>query len=114
MDITKEMQERIVQLETELAKKQHELESAHAEYGAHFLSIESKLAAVCQNEYLMNNENVNQQIMKPLVNKPEVYKGGTEESLESFIGHMELYVARVPEPQKLNVVIIFLGGHAFD
>ena len=51
---------------------------------------------------------------KSMVNKPEVFKRSIEESLDSFIGHMALYLAQVPENMKLNVAISFLGGHAFD
>ncbi len=48
------------------------------------------------------------------VSKPEVFKGDTKESLDSSIGHMNLYVAKVPDDQKLSVAVSFLGGHAFD
>ncbi len=49
------MQARIIQLEAELTKKNHELEAVRAEYGARFASIESKLPAVCQNEGLLGS-----------------------------------------------------------
>lgn len=51
---------------------------------------------------------------KILFNKPEIYKGDSTDSLESFLGHMDLYIAQIPEKMKLNVDISFLGGHAFD
>ena len=51
---------------------------------------------------------------KILLKKPEIYKGGSSESLESFLGHMDLYVMQVPEDMKLQMAVSFLGGHAFD
>ncbi len=113
MDITQEMQTRIIQLEAELAKKQHELEAVHADNTARFAVIESKLAAVCQNEHGSSTVQLNAN-QKTLVNKPEIFKGEPGQSLDSFVGHMDLYVADVPEETKFNVAVSFLGGHAYD
>lgn len=48
------------------------------------------------------------------MNKPEIFKGESKDSLESFIGHIDLYIAHVPDNMKLDVAVSFLGGHAFD
>lgn len=103
-----EMNGRISQLEAELHKKKQELSAAHAQYAAHFQILESKSAVVCHNE-----ENVLSK-QKSLVNKPEVFKGEERDSLNSFIGYMDLYVGEIPEESKLNVAVSFLGGHAFN
>ncbi len=82
MESISEMQARILQLEAELAKKNHELEAVRAEYGACFTSIESKLAAVCQNEPASGSSSFGMAGPKVLVNKPELFKGAIEESLD--------------------------------
>ncbi len=89
------MQARIIQQEAELTKKNHELEAVRAEYGARFASIESKLAAACQNDRVSGSAELAQANQKVFVNKPEVFKGDTKESLDWFVGHMDLYVAQV-------------------
>lgn len=120
MEQLQDLQLKIGQLQKELAAKNEELNRAHNEYGARFQVIESKLAAVCQNELNTgavadaNMMNMRCAASKTLVNKPEVFKGEPKDSLDSFTCHMDLYTAQVPEESKLAVAVSFLGGHAFD
>lgn len=89
------MQARILQLESELAQARLSDDR--------IAEIEKKLLG-------MNSLGSK----KILVNKPEVFKGDTSQSLDAFIGHMELYLTQVPQEQMLNVAVSFLGEHAFD
>lgn len=113
METAGDMQTRNTQLEAELQRKNQQLIPVHDEYMACFRVIESKLTAFCQKEQeagAVANSNANQ---KSLVNKPGIFTGDTKDSLKSFIGHMNLYVASITEDTKLRVGVIFLGGHEF-
>lgn len=104
----RQMMERIKQLEEELARKNHELVSERSDAQARLTVVESKLLAF-ENFEQMRHSN-----QKTLVNKPEVFTGGSNQSLDAFIGLMDLYVSTVPENMKLNVAVSFLSGHAYD
>lgn len=53
-------------------------------------------------------------VNKILVKKPDTFNSSSSQSLDSFIGHMDLYLARLPEDQKFSVEVSFLEEHAFD
>lgn len=98
-----EMQARILQLESELQQArnvQHRV-----------LEIEQKLAT---STHGLNGPTTDSTGSRILVNKPVVFTGSQDQSLDSFLGHMELYLAQVPSNQKFNVAVSFLGEHAFD
>lgn len=95
------MHEKIIQLEKELDRKNHELHAVRAAYGVRFEVFQSKLQFTTANH-------------RVLLNKPEIFKGETTDSLDSFFEHMDLYLVKIPEQMKRNVAVSFLGGHAFD
>lgn len=51
---------------------------------------------------------------KSLVNKPESYSARSAQSLDSFIGHMDLYISQTLEDFKLHVASSFLNGPAYE
>lgn len=109
MDLTQEMQKRIQMLEAQLTMKNQEVEHVKADYGARLQVIESKMAAVVQNE-----NGFNSAVPKIYVNKPEVFTGEGKDSLDAFIGKMEIYLAFIPDGMKLKVAVSYLGNHTFD
>ena len=107
MDATSQRRARTIQVEEELRKKNGEL----ARYSARFEALESKMVVRAQDGQRMVTEVVDNTGQKILVNKPEVLKGGSVESLDSFLEHMNLYLDRVQDDMKLRVAVSYLSGH---
>ena len=103
-----QMMERINELEQELARKHDELESVRSNAQDRLTVVESKLLAFENNQHSCGPNQ------KTLVNKPEIFNGESDQSLDAFIGHMDLYVSTVPDSMKLKVAVSFLSGHAYD
>ena len=100
------MQVRINALEAEVERKNKELESMHADFNARYTSLESKVIEMTQSNLCGQGPRI--------MNKPEAFNGTPEESLDSFIGHLELYLEHVPDSMRMNVAVSYLNGHAFD
>lgn len=113
MDNTKEIQERIIALEAELARKNQEMEFKKNESDARMQVMESKLAALLSNQENSGGSAASFGKSKILVKKPDEFTGEIDESLDSFLGHMDLYLMHVPDKDKFNVALSFLGKHAF-
>lgn len=115
MNPVQEMQARIRQLEEELGNKNQELNAVRSEYSARLTNLESKMAQMIASQANMSSNAGNaHNRQKILVDKPEVFKGESNESLDSFIGRMELYLAQIPEELKLKVAVSYLSGSAFE
>eukprot|EP00171_Calliarthron_tuberculosum_P005616 IDg5616t1 len=97
------MQARIIQLEQALASTPQMQER--------IVQLEQQLRAVSQHGQGAPSDLMGNKI---LVNKPVVFTGSSSQSLESFLGHMDLYLEKVPIDQQFNVAVSFLGEHAFD
>ena len=111
MNPVEEMQNQIIQLEEELRKKNNEF----AKHNARFEVFESKLTAMCLNQPNTRNSARDASVaQKMLVNTLEMFKRTTGESLDSFTGHMDLYLAQIPEEMYLKVAVSYLSGHASD
>ena len=101
---------KINQLEEELRRKNNEL----TEHGARFEVLENKLAGMSQDGQFVTGSSDGNYSQNVLINNPETFKGDSGESLESFIGHMDIYLLHVKDDMKLQVAVSFLSGHAFD
>lgn len=73
-----------------------------------FLKTEVEKAKCSQNSNMIMTQPNGR-----LFNKPKPFTGKVTESIESFIGHVELYLYQAPEHLKLSIAVSFLEEDAF-
>ncbi len=75
-------------------------------------SLQSQLDAAKETIQRLQGTTPNQS--KIHVNKPEVFTGSKDDSLDSFIGHMDLYLLYVPPAQHVHIAVSYLSKHAYE
>ena len=108
------MLHKVQEIEVELKYKEVELQKLRDDVDLRFGGLQQEYETRLQGLEIQIGNISQIENNKTLVKKPEVVDGKRDQSLEPFVGHMELYVSNAAEHDKFGIAASFLGGSAYE
>lgn len=109
-----EMQDRIKKLEGLLSIKHEEFEQLRSDCRTTFENLQKQYEDRFTELESRSESMGPTSSRKSKINKPEEFEGKPGQSLQSFVGHMELFLRNEKEAEKTDIAASYLRGAAYE